>query len=105
MKDERLITEELLSLIGFEDTAYDYEREYWNRLLGIDNYCSLKYSTNKEDENSFIVLDFRKGITNCDANWNLHIDNNVYETIGSADISYVWQFNMLMEIFGSKFRL
>ena len=105
MKDERLITEELLKSIGFEDTTFEWEKDYWNKALGIDNYCTLTYLTDNEDGSNFIKLDFKKGIVNWNANWGLHIDNNAYESIGSADISYVWQFNMLMEIFGSKFRL
>ena len=27
------------------------------------------------------------------------------ESIGSADIDNIWEFNTLMEVFGSKFRL
>ena len=105
MKDERLITEELLKSIGFKDDTDDWEKDHWNNVLGIDNYCTLTYWTNKEDGKNYIKLDFQKGIVNCDANWGLHIDNNTCESIGSADISYVWQFNMMMEILGSNFRI
>lgn len=105
MKDERLITEEILKSIGFEDVTFEWEKEYWNKALGIDNYCTLRYWTYNEDGSNYVKLDFQKGIVNCDANWGLHIDNNACESIGSADISYVWQFNMMMEILGSKFRI
>ena len=44
-------------------------------------------------------------VTNNGTNWNMHLDNEDCETIGSADIDYVWQFNKMMEIFDSKFRL
>jgi len=105
MKDERLITEDLLKSIGFEDVTFEWEREYWNKILGIDNYCTLRYCTYNEDGSNCVKLDFQNGIVNNDANWGLHIDNNACESIGSADISYVWQFNMMMEILGSKFRI
>ena len=37
--------------------------------------------------------------------YNVHVDNDRYETIGGVDISNVWQFNKFMEIFNCKFRL
>lgn len=64
-----------------------------------------KYTTDEDGDKNFIKLDITEGMTNNGAQWNLHIDNDVCETIGSADIDNVWQFNTLMEIFGSRFRL
>ena len=43
--------------------------------------------------------------TNNGARWHLHIDNDRCESIGSADIDYIWQFNKIMEVFNSNFRL
>lgn len=64
-----------------------------------------KCTTDKDGDQNFIKLDITEGMTNNGAQWHMHIDNNRCETIGSADIDNVWQFNTLMEIFGSKFRL
>ena len=43
--------------------------------------------------------------TNNGANWYMHIDNCDCETIGSADIDYIEQFNKMMEIFESNYEL
>lgn len=105
MKDERLITEELLKSIGFEDATLDKEKEFWNN-QGIKDFSTWYKDTSDIDGDNYIIIDINKGVVNkVDAIWGVHIDNKICETIGSADISYVWQFNMMMEILGSKFRI
>ncbi len=100
------ITIDLLSAAGFKDTTTLEMKATIKQIFYIDDYSSWQYITNKEDEkNKYIVIDIKKGPTNNEAIWNVHIDNNLFESIGQADIDYVWQFNMLMKIFGSKFRL
>ena len=86
-----IIDKELLENNGFEPNILS---------LG---YLSL--TTEKYDDKDYIKLDIVNDFTNNEAQWHLHIDNNRCETIGSADIDNVWQFNTLMEVFGSKFRL
>ena len=52
-----------------------------------------------------LILNIGNGIVNrLGAEWNLIIDTE-YGRIGTADISTVWEFNTLMEVFGSDFRL
>ena len=100
------ITEEILKNAGFEDITKDFERDYYKKELDIDNYSCWRVFTNDNDGDvSFIKLDISNDLTNRGTKWHLHIDNDVCETIGSADIDTVWEFNTLMEVFGSKFRL
>ena len=97
------ITKDILLNNGFKEV---YEEELWKNALkdfyGIDDFFVAKLWT--EDE-SPIKIDMRYKITNNEAEWNMHLDNEDCETIGSADIDYIWQFNKMMEIFNSKFRL
>jgi hypothetical protein len=97
------ITKDILLNNGFKEV---YEEELWKNALkdfyGIDDFFVAELWT--EDE-SPIKIDMRYKITNNEAEWYMHLDNEDCETIGSADIDYIWQFNKMMEIFNSKFRL
>ena len=97
------ITKEILLNNGFKEA---YKEELWKKackdFYGVDDFFMAELWT--EDE-SPIKIDMRNKITNNGANWYMHIDNDDCETIGSADIDYIWQFNKMMEIFNSKFRL
>ena len=101
---ENVITEEILLNAGFERLVHETDilAEYQNEAYGIDNYKVFGIQTNDYHP---IKLVIDNGWNNRGTIWHLHIDNNECETIGSADISYVWQFNKLMEVFDSKFRL
>ena len=52
-----------------------------------------------------LKLDFDNGLTNSGRSWHLHIDNCDCCSIGSADLNSIEQFNKLMEVFDSNFRL
>lgn len=97
------ITKEILLNNGFKEV---YKEELWKNaykdLYGVDDFFVAELWT--EDE-SPIKIDMRYKITNNGAVLNMHLDNEDCETIGSADIDYIWQFNKMMEIFNSKFRL
>ena len=69
---------------------------------GIKDYKIFRKWT---DDKHPIKLDINNGWNNRGTKWSLHIDNDACETIGYADIDYVWQFNSLMEIFDSEFKL
>ena len=102
----REISEDILKEAKFENITNQDVAKYWkNSEYNILDYSEWKLDTIEKDGGNFISLVMMKGVTNNSALWNLHIDNNFYETIGSADISTVWQFNTLMKVFGSKFRL
>ena len=58
-----------------------------------------------KDSSNILKLDIDNGYNNRGTGWHLHIDNDACETIGSADIDTVWEFNTLMQVFKSKFRL
>jgi len=77
-------------------------KKYQEETYGIKDYKSYRLWTN--DKNP-IKLDIDNGWNNRGTKWSLHIDNDVCETIGYADIDTIKQFNKLMEIFDSKFRL
>ena len=101
-----LITEELLEKNGFERTDTEEMRNLMKTDFFIDDYSSWRrYTDDVDHENYYLKLDFQKGFTNNGATWNLHIDNDSCQTIGSADISTVHQFNLMMDVFYSNFKL
>lgn len=101
---ETLITEELLIDNGFEylEKESNLTQDYQNELYGKNNYKVFRKWTN---DDSPLKLDIDNRVNNRGTDWYLHIDNDYCESIGSADIDNVWEFNTLMEVFGSKFRL
>lgn len=98
------ITEEILINNGFEylEKESNLTQDYQNQLYGKDNYKVFRKWTN---DSSPLKLDIDNGVNNRGTEWHLHIDNDHCESIGSADINNIWEFNTLMEIFSSKFRL
>jgi hypothetical protein len=102
-----LISKEILENAGFEDITQDWDAKYHKEQEGLEDYKTYRIWTDKFDKNpgKVLKLDIDNGLTNSGRLWHLHIDNCDCCSIGSADLDNVWQFNMLMEIFGSKFRL
>ena len=102
--NEVLITKEILENAGFEYMEQESKlcAEYEKNTYGITDFNSYRLWT--EDEHP-IKLDIDNGWNNRGTKWSLHIDNDACETIGYADIDTLEQFNKLMEIFDSKFRL
>ena len=106
MDKHRYISRKILEGAGFE-----YLEEESN--LGRKTYemncdlCSYNYSIYRKwtNDDNPIKLDIDNGQNNRGTSWHLHIDNSDCQTIGSADIDTVWEFNTLMQIFKSKFRL
>lgn len=98
------ITNDILSNNGFEylDKQSELLRKYQKEQYGIENYSVFRLNTNDDYP---LKLDIDNGFNNRGSEWHLHIDNDHCETIGSADIDTVHEFNLLMEVFGSKFRL
>lgn len=104
--NKQRITEELLLQHGFKYVSTEDEVKMFNKAFCIDNYAEYVYDTFEQDGfDNNIIITVQRGVTNNNAEYNVHIDNNTCCTIGSADISYVEQFNALMKIFGSNFRL
>lgn len=99
-----IITEQILIDNGFEFLEHETEllSKYQKDTYGINHYVMYQLWT--EDVHP-IKLDVDNGWTNSGRKWSVHIDNDVCETIGYADIDTIEQFNKLMEIFDSKFRL
>ena len=99
-----IITEQILIDNGFEFLEHETELllKYQKDTYGIDHYVMYRLWTDDEHP---IKLDIDNGWNNRGTKWSLHIDNDVCETIGYADIDTLEQFNKLMEIFDSKFRL
>jgi len=102
--NELLITEEFLINAGFEYMEQESKlcEEYQKTTYGIIDYKSYRKWTDDEHP---IKLDIDNGWNNRGTKWSLHIDNDICETIGCADIDYTWQFNKLMEVFDSELRL
>ena len=100
------ITLEMLKSFGFEDITIPqmkklYKKEYSTN----DEYIELRKWTDDSNFSNVLKLDIDNGPNNRGTLWHLHIDNADCCSIGSADISYTWEFNKLMEIFESSFRL
>ena len=102
----KLITPEILIEAGFEYIEDESKicAEYEEKNYGIKDY--KRYRKWTEDETP-IKLDIDNGWNNRfgDKGWHVHIDNQDCTTIGTADISTVLEFNMLMKVFESKFIL
>ena len=94
------ITKEILLNNGFKEDIR--LKNVYKDLYRIENMFIGELWTKDE---SPIKIDMSYKATNNNTDWNMHIDNDRCETIGSADIDYVDQFNKMMEIFESKFRL
>ena len=104
MEKNTIITEDILVNSGFTYSIPQSSllAKYQKENYGIDNYKMFSKWT---DDEIPIKLDIDNGWNNRGTFWHLHIDNDVCETIGTADIDTVEQFNKLMEVFDSKFRL
>lgn len=102
-----LINKEILEKAGFEDITNDWEVQYYKEKEGIEDYKSYRIWTDKVDKNpgKVLKLDIDNALSNSGRLWNLHIDNCDCCTVGCAELDNIWQFNILMEVFGSKFRL
>lgn len=103
---ETYITDDILLNSGFEYLKTESElvrdAHKLDSELGKEDYKTYRIWTNDDIP---LKLDIDNGYNNRGTNWHLHIDNCDCCTIGSADIDNIWQFNTLMEVFGSKFRL
>lgn len=102
----KLITPEILIEAGFEYLENESKQfsEYEEKNYGIKDY---KIYRKWIDDKIPIKLNIDNGWNNRfgDKGWHIHIDNQDCETIGTADISTVLEFNTLMKVFGSKFIL
>jgi len=103
----RNITEDILICAGFEylENESNICKEYERNTYGIEDYKVFRKWIDDNDPANVLKLDIDNGWNNRGTGWHMHIDNNACETIGSVDIDTVWQFNTLMQVFGSKFRL
>lgn len=98
--DKRDIDVSDLIIAGFKDITKSYEKEFWEG-NGVKNYSEWQLWT--PDGKALIVMSY--GITNNNALWGLHVDNETCDSIGSADISTVYQFNLIMEALNLEYRL
>ena len=109
MDKHRNITEDILIDAGFE--YLEIESNCGRDINSTDpelfspTYAIFRKWTNDKDSSNVLKLDIDNGHNNRGTGWHLHIDNDTCETIGSADIDTVWEFNTLMQVFKSKFRL
>ena len=104
---EQIISKELLINSGFEDITNNWEKQYHKEHYGIEDYISLRRWTNDVDKipGKTLKLDISNGLLNSGRIWYVHVDDCDCCSIGSAEINTVEQFNKLMEIFESNFRL
>jgi len=109
MDKMRNITPEILLEAGFEyledESKLGIEANKMSPEVCSPNYKVFRKWTEDKNPSKVIKLDIDNGYNNRGTGWHLHIDNNACETIGCADIDTVWEFNTLMQIFKSKFRL
>ena len=87
---EAQITKEILYRAGFEclDTY--------------TNYIVFRKWTN---DSSPLKIEIDNEENNRKSEWHVHIDNCDCDTIGTADIDTVSEFNTLMQVFESNFRI
>ena len=107
MDKHRNITEDILIDAGFEylENESNIYKEYERHIYGIEDYKVFRKCIDGKNSANVIKLNIDNGYNNRGTSWHLHIDNDACETIGSADIDTVWEFNTLMQVFKSKFRL
>ena len=109
MDKHRNITENILIDAGFE--YLEIESNCGRDINSTDpelfspTYAIFRKWINNKDSSNVLKLDIDNGYNNRGTGWHLQIDNDACETIGSADIDTVWEFNALMQVFKSKFRL
>ena len=89
-----LITSDILLKNGFETNIF----------VSSDEFTYKSYTLWTKDKEP-LKIDMIYKHTNNGSNWYMHIDNNYCETIGSADIDYIEQFNLMMKVFNSNFNL
>ena len=102
----RYITDDILKEAGFEylENESNLGKEV-NKLS--PEVCPPDYKVFRKwtNDESPLKLDIDNGYNNRGTKWHLHIDNSDCSSIGSADIDNVWEFNTLMQVFNSKFKL
>lgn len=101
--DKIKITNDVLQKNGFTEvkqsqTIVETYKEIWD----LEDFFEYDFVTNDEKP---LKINMMSECTNNGARWHLHIDNDRCESIGSADIDYIDQFNKMMEVFDSTFRL
>lgn len=103
----KILSVEVLKQNGFEDITYDYEKQFHKEYDGLDDYVTLRRWTDDVDKNpgKVLKLDIDNGLTNSGRAWHVHVDNCDCCTVGAADIDTAEQFNKLMEVFESNFRI
>lgn len=108
-----ILTKEILSDAGFTEknaksisALLEAARQY-----GYDDACVLEYDIGpKNDDDYYTAPRYRitanyKLFNNTDNLWTVHIDNSHFESMANIELTYIWQFNMLMEICNIDFRL
>ena len=102
-----IISKKILESAGFKDITMPELKKYHEEHEGLEDFKCYRIWTNNIDKNpgKALKLDIDNGLTNSGRIWHLHIDNCDCCTIGSADINTIEQFNKLMEVFDSNFRL
>lgn len=100
---QTIITEDMLINAGFE--YLERESKDLNKFVYPEYESKYKVYRFWTKDNSILKLDIDNRVNNRGTEWHLHIDNCDCCTIGTADISNVWEFNTLMKIFKSEFRL
>ena len=92
------ITKKLLESNGFKDVSTDKQKEFWK--LPDEEYFCMKF-----DYKDKIHITFDNACCNTAEIWDVHIDNCDFDSIANIELSTTGQFNKLMEIIKSDFRL
>lgn len=105
-----ILTKEILFNAGFKEndkiSLLEAAKQY-----GYENTCVLEYDIGPINNDDYytapryrITANY-KLFNNSDNLWTVHIDNDHFESIANIELTYIWQFNMLMEICDIDFRL
>lgn len=84
------------------DNGFSYIDKTCNTCLG--NYWN-EYVIDISDRNSTYYISVKDISNYIGRGWNVHIDNQDWETIAYVDIETVEHFNKLMELMDIDFRL
>lgn len=105
-----ILTKEILVNAGFTENNNESLLEA-ARQYGYNDTCILQYDIGPiNNDDYYTAPHYRitanyKLFNNSDNLWTVHIDNDHFESMANIELTYIWQFNMLMEICNIDFKL
>lgn len=92
----------IIEAAGFERCDTEIDREAYHD-IGIEDYQSWKITKESLTGYGTLHITISNCTNNSNAKFGVHIDNADFCTVGSAEIDTIWQFNLLMNMYGINF--